>query len=1591
MNAHSFLPVLDGVGAAYCLHLTEGLVHFLWQGCVIAALYAVASRSLRSRSANARYLVGVVALVLMAACLPVTLWVVPVPGVSHATGNLIAEDAIPAVPPPIAMRSEVVEERLPPVPLAVLPKATQSRPAAIEQAPPRRSIGDATAALLATAAPYAAAVYLCGVVLMLLRLALSLWAGRRLRQGCTPISDAGLLAILLEHGRRLGLRVVPLAAYCGRISAPVVVGVLRPMILLPAVLATGLTPPQLEAVLLHELAHVRRYDLLINILQRFIEAVLFFHPAVWWVSHRVSASARTPATIWQFGRTMGAFNTRQPWFAWPSFVRRSARSRRHRQPCWPPRARNSSQLKSRVVRLLGVDERPRLRLTTAGLLVSALLFACVVVAPVAWRNAARADQESKTSAPQKAEAKGKAISDRLQPVSMSAVEFGQLSLSEQRDVLAQVFKQRLEHLQNLYYESEQRYKSYENQGGEPGKEIDLPSHVVYRRWRLGDSFRMDSDYYDIRKSAEPSNRHAQGLNADEGIGRNTTIWQDKEHPSQGQVQYPVDESVSGDRYFYWVGRESQQNAIIGQALFPYLIAHKDELAIKAPVENGKVQLSVPWQPQWAGRPGGEQTYLLDPQKGFLPIRCDSRFDDVRPDGKPRWRVEKFVVDEDKRVGDVWMPTKIRHTGIASTVPNTISECSVKILRIEAGTVKPSDIFVPFKKGMQIVDAIEGISYVADAPGNAAWPIKLAPGWQHKPPAGWRQRESAIPSMASRISPDDRKKLNAERAVADKADRERREASESALKVMRSDAPLDDRIDAGLRALRIYVISPNSDDRLWASVIREMILIGKPAVPRLAKELDRTERERTLRALGFVLRGIGDPRAVPALIRAIPRMPYASQSDYGLLIRDDPELAQFMQAHDHTHKPGSPTNKSGHFSYGRPIYEIMPALEQMTGQSYGWKELRFVHLEGAPEQQRIQRLLFLKLAQRWADWWAKNWQKYVKDEGGAQIELTKQSLGQAAAALRTTGVVRPSTFPRGARVTLGERSIDSFIKSFDEWSAEALHDLDTGRYANPPAELIKSSQPNQPSPDLLAWAEREGVDLINIKLKASDGKPYYAFQPVGMKVWRIDNARYAHIEDELRTNNKFELPPLWRGPLAQVDERTGEYDEKLTVSFLFITREGTCGAMQLQAPLSRPMAPGSAAYTNGGLHYKFIYEGAASASGPAGAAFPKSQNGGEHAPKRPKIVGPVGSFNSGTGWTSANDAQDAAIQRLARLSSEINAKEQQRNGNAGKSVSNLLTPPQQETRRDGNDRREKEPAGPVALTKARAVEQSATTNDDDSERFHLVRGGTSQPGKLFSVGPSFRVGGIEAPLVYANYDKRFFRDWGPHMVVLSTPPNRFRPGAIDLPADKLLMQPALQAKLNITPEQKKKLQEISARYWPEREKIAGKELIDMRESPRGTWGVAGTLKLTEKSTAGSATQGSTVVLSGGKSSSVASGTTTTTVKTEEATKSVSPTVKMGKGSITFSGGAMSGGRSTKSLSKETHEKLERQWDNARKEIEAVLTPEQLRGLKDYTFRIFGFGSGIMFDAKVLKMLARAKSNARSFDGSTRIFSRRRIVG
>jgi len=143
--------------------------------------------------------------------------------------------------------------------------------------------------VLEPALPYIVSGWLVGVF------ALSVWhlGGwaqlQRLRRKMVKQVDDKLHSKLKELAKRLRVKQTIQLMESALVQIPTVVGWLRPVILLPASALTGLSAEQLEAILAHELAHIKRCDYLINILQTVVEILGFYHPAVWWVSHKIRA------------------------------------------------------------------------------------------------------------------------------------------------------------------------------------------------------------------------------------------------------------------------------------------------------------------------------------------------------------------------------------------------------------------------------------------------------------------------------------------------------------------------------------------------------------------------------------------------------------------------------------------------------------------------------------------------------------------------------------------------------------------------------------------------------------------------------------------------------------------------------------------------------------------------------------------------------------------------------------------------------------------------------------------------------------------------------------------------------------------------------------------------------------------------------------------------------------------------------------------------------------------------------------------------------------------------------------------------------
>jgi len=227
------------------------LLHFLWQGTLVAALHALV-RALAGRrmSPRGRYALACASLLAMTAAPALTYWWLGTSGQPARIGDLAdwgARQLAPAVA--YSPATDPWQQAMPAIVLA-----------------------------------WFAGAAACS--LRLLMGFISVAALRRSRPAPVLTEWQHILDRLIERmhvSRRV--RLLP----TDRVDSPSVIGWLRPVILAPVGVLCRLAPEQVEALLAHELAHIRRHDYLVNVLQGIAESLLFYHPAVWWIAHQIRA------------------------------------------------------------------------------------------------------------------------------------------------------------------------------------------------------------------------------------------------------------------------------------------------------------------------------------------------------------------------------------------------------------------------------------------------------------------------------------------------------------------------------------------------------------------------------------------------------------------------------------------------------------------------------------------------------------------------------------------------------------------------------------------------------------------------------------------------------------------------------------------------------------------------------------------------------------------------------------------------------------------------------------------------------------------------------------------------------------------------------------------------------------------------------------------------------------------------------------------------------------------------------------------------------------------------------------------------------
>ncbi len=279
-------------------------LQFFWQGLIVGIIAWLLLAAMRRASARARHLALVSVLLVLAFCPLVTCALVPAEPDRGATSRGLAvataadrpagESSIVAATAPSPRSSTTTSDGHQATRFASRPKSAREPVASPDMSPVKKPVSQwpqqmreswsETRNWVEGRLVWVAAGWLLGVCLLSVRLLVGWAAIERLKRvGVHPITG-DLLARLDNLSRRLQIARPVRLLESALAEIPTVIGWLKPVVLLPARACTGLSTEQIEAILAHELAHIKRCDYAINGVQVVIETLLFYHPVVWWIS-----------------------------------------------------------------------------------------------------------------------------------------------------------------------------------------------------------------------------------------------------------------------------------------------------------------------------------------------------------------------------------------------------------------------------------------------------------------------------------------------------------------------------------------------------------------------------------------------------------------------------------------------------------------------------------------------------------------------------------------------------------------------------------------------------------------------------------------------------------------------------------------------------------------------------------------------------------------------------------------------------------------------------------------------------------------------------------------------------------------------------------------------------------------------------------------------------------------------------------------------------------------------------------------------------------------------------------------------------------
>ncbi|WP_182868136.1 M56 family metallopeptidase [Rhodopirellula sp. JC639] len=1161
----------DFVSTELSWQICAALLHSLWQIPLIALFIWLACRWGRS-TVERKYLLHVAGLFLSISIVPLTF-------VLLANGRP-ANDQISAVDiGPATVRTgtfpDVGSPEFMPLPAVVVESSSSDAvagtgPTATDSDADSSAVGDdhrisnAIGQNMWRGAPsWIVGLYLLGVIVMLIRLGRDMIRAEGIRLRSRAVTDGPLLASVRRLAERWSLHVLPRLATTEQVAVPQVLGLLKPTIMMPASAVMGLSTQQLEMILAHEFAHLQRQDMWVNLLQRLAESLLFFNPALWMISRRTSL-LREYCCDEIACRGADEGDTSSDSAARCCYAEALLRVAEATCPIESANLATvaadghaPSDLRRRIARLLGQPLREPLQLPRRGFAI-AIASVPLVWASLLWQaNAQVTTQESG--------------SDRTAATSENAIADTDRADADRAVAEARSRTFGLQNTKRIAFQQNVR------QINVPGMQT-FPKRDLASLWKARGSQLADQQPNQIRTESQIAWDGDRLLLSSLSIFRPDQSWRqthfwDGRDGWIGEIQSTKPKKTKN---VYRYASLEQLTEHVHPFSYPQWAASGDRLPWPGQAVRTAEQSVAPSQAHY--RHAGTET-------------IDGELCDV------------YVGPE--RSEQVWVTAQTRLVKAVSRhyLSRVSAEQRWEIASDAAGkAIGSQEEYDRFRRGLSTEEQTALRARWAAAawdqmhPGNLTvfsdyqeiapgvrWPMTADRVVVH--PSGQGQEtfkyylskitvdvidDFDMDELAANALPEPGVKVTdrtgqapfeyiwSDQLTQDAIERTRKEASDKKAAEIeqkrRINATPINTIDD---AIEILTDGPRIDPTMvWARAIKFLTEHPEEALPALTKTLDEEQRDHPISKLAFALRAVGDPRAVPALIRALPRTLLPGRSDFGLLLEEDEELRRFMQQHDLGKGSGGKT-----FHYGRAFREVVGGLHKLTNQSFNEMELNWVRLEGSKVQRRVAHQQFDRVAQKWATWWEADWKDFVEDPDFSKVNLKSSTDLEVTPAKPHEPLVDP-------KAELVSGGFGGIIQSVHDSGKQCFFDLDTGRLAGWPSELAQLGKTRLDSADLRDWARREGFDVVGITY-TPDGEtePLYCLMPLGLHVWKI-------TEDDHRN-----LPAMAQGkvpyPLSEPVEllvprrvipkpRDSQHGGD---SFLFVTREGTTGVIRLTAQVT----------------------------------------------------------------------------------------------------------------------------------------------------------------------------------------------------------------------------------------------------------------------------------------------------------------------------------------------------------------------------------------------------------------------------------------